>query len=103
MEVDEAKFVFPEEVKMICEVFDIDPLLAIAEGSLLLTASPEFSEKIIGKLKDAGIPASVVGRCTDDPGTRTIRRLDGTVQTLRIPEQDPFWPVFFEGVQKSME
>jgi hydrogenase maturation factor/predicted fused transcriptional regulator/phosphomethylpyrimidine kinase len=102
MEIDEAKFIFPEEVKMVCEAFNIDALLAIAEGSLLLTAEPGAADTIIAKLEGAGIPASVIGTCTDDPKTRTIRRLDGTVQELEIPEQDPFWPVFFEGIQRSM-
>jgi hydrogenase expression/formation protein HypE len=35
---------------------------------------------------------------TGDTGTRLMRRRDGTEVPLRMPAQDPFWPVFFEGI-----
>jgi hydrogenase maturation factor len=96
MEIDEASFVYPEEVRMVCETFHIDPVAAIAEGSLLIVAPPEHSKEILRRLKAAGIEASVIGKVVDDTKTRIIRRLDGRVLPLEIPKQDPFWPVFFE-------
>jgi hydrogenase maturation factor len=101
METDEAAFVYPEEVKMVCEAFNIDPVAAIAEGSLLITARPTYSKEIIRKLKKANINSSIIGKVTDKPKTRIIKRLDGSVVPLEIPEQDPFWPVFFEGVERE--
>jgi len=103
MEVDESLFVYPEEVKIVCEAFNIDPVAAIAEGSLLITAKPTHSEGIIRELKKVGIDASIIGKVTDDPKTRIMRRIDGSVVKLAIPEQDPFWPVFFEGLEQEME
>lgn len=38
MEADERLFVYPDEVRMVCEAFGIDPVKTIAEGSLLVTA-----------------------------------------------------------------
>jgi hydrogenase maturation factor len=101
MEIDEASFVYPKEVKMVCEAFNIDPIAAIAEGSLLITAKPTHSKEIIRRLKKANINASIIGKVTGEPKTRIIKRLDGSVIPLEIPEQDPFWPVFFEGVEKE--
>jgi|Deesub1362A_J573_1020465.scaffolds.fasta_scaffold00104_34 hydrogenase maturation factor/predicted fused transcriptional regulator/phosphomethylpyrimidine kinase len=101
MEIDESSFIYPEEVKMVCEAFNIDAISAIAEGSLLITARPTHSEKIIRRLKKVGIDASVVGKVTDDPKTRIMRRLDGSIVPLAIPDQDPFWPVFFEGLEQN--
>jgi hydrogenase expression/formation protein HypE len=98
MEIDEASFVYPEEVRMVCEAFAIDPVKAIAEGSLLITAGAAHSEEILRRLRDEGIEASVIGRVTGDKNSRVMRRLDGKAALLEIPEQDPFWPVFFEGV-----
>jgi len=95
MEIHEEAFVYPEEVRMVCEAFDIDPLAAIAEGSLLITARPDHSKVILHKLSASGIEASVIGKVTDDPRTKTIKRRDGTLVPLAIPIQDPFWPVFF--------
>ena len=98
MVIDEVRFVYPDEVRMVCESFGIDPVAAIAEGSLLVTADPASSGKIIQALAQAGIPSSVIGTVTADFSTRTLKRRDGTIIPLAIPAQDPFWPVFFESV-----
>ncbi len=100
MEVDEGLFVYPDEVRMVCEAFAIDPVRAIAEGSLLVTVRPGRSANLIGRLKRKRIAASVVGRVIADRGRRTLRRADGRVEALEVPEQDPFWPAFFQGLGK---
>jgi hydrogenase maturation factor len=98
MAVDEARFVYPDEVRMVCEAFGIDPVAAIAEGSLIITAEAGRAGRILGDLGRAGIAASVVGTVMADTGTRVMKRRDGTEVPLRMPAQDPFWPVFFEGM-----
>jgi hydrogenase expression/formation protein HypE len=98
MEIDEGLFVYPEEVRMVCDAFGIDPVAAIAEGTLLITAAPLNSGEILSRLKAAGIDASIIGKVTENPEIRTIRRLDGHSDRLEIPKQDPFWPVFFKGL-----
>jgi hydrogenase maturation factor len=103
MEIDEALFIYPQEVRMVCEAFEIDPVAAIAEGSLLITAQSGHGQDILSRLKAAGIEASVIGRVTADQETRTMKRLDGRIVALQIPVQDPFWPVFFEGVRRGEE
>ena len=100
MEIDESSFIYPEEVKIVCEMFKIDPVKAIAEGSLLITAEPNHSDKIIRKLNRKKIDASVIGKVIDDPTKRIMKRLDGSMALLEIPEYDPFWPVFFEGFNR---
>jgi hydrogenase expression/formation protein HypE len=100
MEVDESLFVYPDEVRMVCEAFSIDPVRAIAEGSLLVTVRPGRSANLIARLKRRRIAASVVGRVTADRRRRTLRRTDGRVEALEVPEQDPFWPAFFRGLEK---
>lgn len=99
--VEESRFIYPPEVKMICEHFGINPLAAIAEGSLLITAGPGFSQRIIGALKDKGIPASVIGVVTGNPDEKWIIRKDGSRERLAMPEQDPFWPIFFQSVTET--
>jgi hydrogenase maturation factor len=99
MNIDESRFIYPDAVRMVCESFGIDPVAAIAEGSLLITAEPACSGKIIDALAGAGIPSSVIGTVTADPLIRTMKRRDGATVPLAIPPQDPFWPVFFESVQ----
>lgn len=99
MVIDESLFICPDEVRMVCESFAIDPVAAIAEGSCLITAKPDSSGKILSALAGAGIPASVIGSVTADPGQRYMTRRDGTEIPLAIPKQDPFWPVFFEALR----
>lgn len=101
MEIEESLFVYPDEVRMVCEAFAIDPLSAIAEGSLLITAKPTHSAKIIRRLKHEGINASVIGKVLSNKRKRIMRRNDGNVIRLAIPTQDPFWPAFFEGLGRS--
>jgi len=101
MEVDERLFVYPDEVRMVCEAFAIDPVRAIAEGSLLLTVRPGRSAAVLARLKRKRIAASVVGRVLKDRRRRTLRRVDGRVERLEIPEQDPFWPAFFQGLERA--
>ncbi len=101
MDIYENLMIDPPEVRMVCEAFGIDPVCAIAEGSLLLTAKAAFVPKILRRLARAGIPASVIGTVLKDARKRTIRRRDGNVMPLAIPEQDPFWPAFFEGLKRA--
>jgi len=101
MQIDESLFVYPPQVKMVCDAFCIDPVAAIAEGSLLITAKPDYSAKILQKLSAEGIESSVIGKVTPNTYNRAMLRLDGRVVPLQIPKQDPFWPVFFEGVSRS--
>jgi hydrogenase maturation factor len=100
MEIDESRFLYPDEVKMVCEAFAIDPSVAIAEGSLLITVKPEYSDRVIQKLKDERIPSSKIGGVKKDSGQRFMKRRDGTVIPLTIPDQDPFWPAFFKGLER---
>jgi len=100
MEIDESVFLYPDEVKMVCEAFAIDPLAAIAEGSLLITVKPEYSDQVIQNLKDVRIPSSIIGKVKKDPGERIMKRRDETVVPLSVPDQDPFWPAFFKGLEQ---
>jgi len=101
LEADERLMIYPDEVRMVCEAFGIDPVCAIAEGSLLLTSEPAAVPKILRRLKAAGIEASVIGRVTANRRKRLLKRRDGSVMPLAIPAQDPFWPAFFEGLEKA--
>lgn len=60
--------------KKICVQAGIDPLRLLASGSMLFTA--KAPEQIIGKLKDIGIPAAVIGYIT--PETPIILKRGGS-------------------------
>ncbi len=98
MEIDESLFGYPGVVRMVCEYFRIDPVAAIAEGSLPATDWDGTEDRIVRALDGKGIRASVIGRVVADPGERWMKRCDGSRIPLAMPEQDPFWPAFFESI-----
>lgn len=101
MNIDEELFILPEEVLMVCNQFHIDPVASIAEGSLLITADPSYSDKIIKNLEKQHINASIIGTVTNNTKVRYLKRKNGQAIPLEIPKQDPFWPVFFEGINRN--
>jgi len=101
MLVDERRFVYPDEVKLVMEFLDIDPVEAISEGTLIITALPDRADNIVKALAKEGIPSSIIGEVLPKENGRIIIRLDGMEEPLRIPEQDPFWPAFFKGLEKK--
>ncbi len=83
----------PEEIQLICDYFNIDPLISISEGTLLVTASSEKAEIIIKDLKDNSIPAWIIGEITEND--RTFVRKDGLREELKPVAVDPFWAAYF--------
>lgn len=80
----------PETIK-ICDFFDIDPLQLISSGALLISAKPEFTEKIISRLQQKRISASVIGEFLENPQTRIMISKSGKIQTLPRPSFDHLW------------
>jgi len=99
MIIDESLFVYPEEVRAVCGALRIDPVMAIAEGSLLITADPSSSDRIVRSLRREGIASSVIGTATPDPLERKLIRLDGNIIPIAVPAREPFWPAFFAGLE----
>lgn len=95
MVIDETLFFYPEEVRLVCRNLNIDPIEAISEGSLLIAAEKESSASIIKSLGKKGIFATVIGYATNNPDERVIKRENGDLQRLEVPDEDPFWRVFF--------
>ncbi|MCS7136629.1 MAG: AIR synthase family protein [Aigarchaeota archaeon] len=89
-----------EETKKICEFFGIDPYKSISEGTLVLTVRPNSVESVVNALKIKGIEAMVVGEVTDPAHGRIVVSNDGKEFELEFPDEDPFWKVFFETLEK---
>jgi hydrogenase maturation factor len=51
-----------DESRVLCDAFGLDPLGVIASGSLLITASPAESEKILERAHGNGVPMTRIGR-----------------------------------------
>jgi hydrogenase maturation factor len=55
-----------EDAKLLCEEYGLDPMGAIASGSLLAVVEPWTADGIVAALAKDGIDARVIGEMTDD-------------------------------------
>lgn len=89
----EDKIVVPEEIAAVCQHFNIDPLISIGEGTLVITAAPENTPRIINDLKKSNIAAWEIGEVTAKD--RVFIRKNGKKETLKPVKVDPFWAAYF--------
>jgi hydrogenase maturation factor len=84
--------IFPE-TDQLCQEYHLDPLGVIASGALVLTASPQESQRVLDGLIGKGIQASVIGRIVSSQEGRKLYRGD-LWKTLPIYEQDEITKIF---------
>jgi hydrogenase expression/formation protein HypE len=89
----EDKIIILEEIAAVCQHFNIDPLISIGEGTLVIAAAPENTSKLINALKKAGIPAWEIGEVTAKD--RVFVRKNGKKEPLTPVKVDPFWAAYF--------
>lgn len=87
---EEKIAVQPETVK-ICKFLKIDPLQLISSGALLISAKPDFAEKIVGNLGQQQIHAFIIGEFVKEPHNRLLLKGDEKVRTLPRPTLDNLW------------
>jgi len=91
VKIFEEKIRIQLETSKICEFFHIDPLLLISSGALLISAKPEFADRIIGELEQKQIHASIIGEFLKKSRRRLIVRKNGETQALPRPISDHLW------------
>ncbi|MFZ0965299.1 MAG: AIR synthase family protein [Candidatus Bathyarchaeia archaeon] len=91
VKIFEEKIHVQPETSKICEFFHVDPLQLISSGALLISAKPEFADKIIGELEQKKIYASIIGEFLEKSRHRLILRKNGETQTLPRPISDHLW------------
>lgn len=97
VKIFEQRIPVQQETLEICKFFRIDPLQLISSGTLLISAKPEYAEKIVKNLEQTHILASVIGEFLEDPCTRVIIRKNGEPQTLPKPSSDHLWVALMRG------
>jgi len=82
--------VYPE-TQAICKALGIDPLRTISSGALIISAETKKTEEIVARLKQKGIPASVVGAIRNKKEGVFIVRKNGTKLDLSKPVKEELW------------
>ncbi len=88
----------PEEVAAICWYFDIDPLIAISEGTLIITAPEENVSPLLNALAEKNISAYVIGEIEKE--ARVFIQKNGQKRDLTPVKVDPFWDAYFRTLEK---
>ena len=89
----EEKMIVSPETQAICKALGVDPLRTISSGTLIISAERKGAEKIVERLKQKGISASIVGKIlAKDKGAFIIRK-DGTKLDLAKPVREELWRV----------
>jgi hydrogenase maturation factor len=86
----------PELSRRICCILDIDPLAAIASGSLLLAAVKDDSDGICEAIRKAGISCTDIGEVISEAGEPTVWDCteDGEIIPLPRPPRDAIARLF---------
>ena len=93
----EEKIIIPEEIDAVCRHFNIDPLISISEGTLVITATPENTPRMLRDLKQNGIAAWEIGEVTAKD--RVFIRKNGKKEELAPVKVDPFWAAYFSTLE----
>ncbi len=75
LRIERKKIPVLEETKLVCELYNLDPLGLLASGALLLVVDPEQVKKLRQIYKREGIECSIIGEVVSrDKGVRLIDR-----------------------------
>jgi hydrogenase expression/formation protein HypE len=102
MIINSADIVADDVALRVCDLFGMEPMSSISEGTLVGTVRSDHVADVLRALDDAGIPASDVGELVpNDRGVRVVE--DGVETELVHPGTDPFWGTFEEYLGKQAE
>lgn len=88
----------PDEVRKVAQLFEIDPLISVGAGAMLMSVRAGFEEKLIRALGENGIPATVIGTFTAET-SKLIQQENGAVDEVGFNGKDPYWEAFFKAVE----
>jgi hydrogenase expression/formation protein HypE len=98
--ISKSEIQIAQETRQVCELFDIDPMNALGEGSLVISVRPEQSERVQTALQEVAIPSFKVGEVTK-PGNPIILESESGESKLRYPEKDTYWGAYWKAVERG--
>jgi hydrogenase maturation factor len=88
------------ETQHLCELFRIDPLVSLSEGSLIIATRPTKTEEVRAKLSSRGISSTIVGSLTSRFRGCKATTSKGT-RSLGYPHVDPYWKAYSKGIKRA--
>ncbi len=103
LRIERTRVPLAPEVRVACEVLEVDPYTALAEGALLACARPEHAGRVLAALAEEGIVAADVGEVMKGSGRLWIAEADGRVTTMDEPAPDPYWPAYARALREGWQ
>lgn len=91
VEIHENRIPITQETAAICKHFNIDPLRLISSGALLVASDQTATPRIIERLEQRHVRASIIGNFVKNPKKRTLIRKNGTSEDLPKFVSDHLW------------
>lgn len=98
--VEVEKLPVGEAQKAVCHLFHLDPLYCIGAGSMIITAKAGTEERVIQRLREQGIKATIAGVMTSKAEGIMVRE-KGKQMPLQHPGEDPYWAAFFNALNNG--
>ena len=98
--VDLERIHVSAETQHLCELFRIDPLVSLSEGSLIIASRPTKTEEVRAKLSSRGISSTIVGSLTSKFRGCKATTSKGT-HSLRYPTVDPYWKAYSKAIKRG--
>ncbi|WP_319547845.1 AIR synthase family protein [Desulfogranum marinum] len=95
--VDFDQIALPADIAALAKELGFDPWQAISEGTLLAAVAPAQVEEVQQVWKNIGIESFVLGSFDAGLKENMVRR-EKQIQLLTEPDTDPFWELFFAGL-----
>ena len=92
LEIDLKAIPIRQETVEICEYYRLNPYQLISSGCMLMT-SPD-GRKLVRDMEEAGIHASLIGRCADGRAKKILNGSD--VSYLERPKTDELYKIYVE-------
>jgi hydrogenase maturation factor len=90
----------PDEVRAVCDLFQIDPYVTLSEGTLLVTVVPEKVKTVMDALASKLIPAYEIGAVV--PASEGLWLKDGAEKKpIAFDGVDPYWAAFAKALQEG--
>ncbi len=100
VELDLDSVAVSEETRGVCELFRIDPMPALSEGSLVIASRPFATGKILKKLASEGVESTAVGRLISKEGRHYGFTRKGRL-SLGYPDKDPYWEAYWKALRRD--
>lgn len=101
IKIEKERILLSDEVAAVCRAFNIDPLSALSEGTLLATCAEKRANELVDLLGDSGISAARIGRVEEGTG---LWMSEGGGPHRRVKtRRDPYWDAYARASKAGLD